>query len=121
MFTGLRAVGQNLPISRILGQLPISPHIVPYEPTRPDGASPRTVAPAAELGALIVAKAQGEANFTVKLKWSRHRACMAPAAWLAVSPSLNFHAKAAVNELHARIPWTGPYTVVPASPLLNIW
>jgi hypothetical protein len=27
----------------------------------------------AELGALIVAKAQGEANFSVKLKWVRHK------------------------------------------------
>jgi hypothetical protein len=27
----------------------------------------------AELGALIIAKAQGEANFSVKLKWVRHK------------------------------------------------
>jgi hypothetical protein len=37
------------------------------------------------------------------------------------STSLNFHAEAAVNDLNARIPWTGPYSDVPSSPLLNIW
>jgi hypothetical protein len=98
-----------------------SAHIPPVAPAGPGGGNTGDGSQRAPQGAFVRRQRpySGSQPGTCSRCFSGNQDATSRNAALATS--LNFHVKAAVNEFNARIPWTGPYTVVPASPLLNIW